>query len=119
MSIRGNKTRNPGYQRNNHWVECMRCGFTVRSSDTRKEWTGLIVCKDEWEPRHPQDMIRAKTDNERAVGLVHSESPLVEQDIAYISTKEQSSSAVVNLACVGLAKVNTDIGALPLPVSGL
>jgi hypothetical protein len=41
---------------------CMRCGFKHLLSDMRKEWTGLIVCRQCWEPRHPQDFVRAVPD---------------------------------------------------------
>ena len=31
-----------------------RSGFRYRLSDMRREWTGFLVGKDEWEPKHPQ-----------------------------------------------------------------
>ena len=31
-----------------------RSGFRYRLKDMRKEWTGLLVGKDEWESKHPQ-----------------------------------------------------------------
>ena len=31
-----------------------RSGFRYRLKDMRKEWNGLLVGKDEWEPKHPQ-----------------------------------------------------------------
>jgi|TARA_R110000787_G_scaffold61352_1_gene139053 hypothetical protein len=31
-----------------------RSGFRYRLKDMRKEWTGLLVGKDEWEPKQPQ-----------------------------------------------------------------
>jgi len=31
-----------------------RSGFRYRYRDMRKEWTGALVGKDEWEPKHPQ-----------------------------------------------------------------
>ena len=31
-----------------------RSGFRYRYKDMRKEWTGAIVGKDEWEPKQPQ-----------------------------------------------------------------
>lgn len=39
---------------------CDRSGFTVWASETVKEWTGAIVHKDFYEPRHPQDTIRVR-----------------------------------------------------------
>ena len=31
-----------------------RSGQRYRYQDMRKEWNGLLVGKDEWEPKHPQ-----------------------------------------------------------------
>ena len=45
--------------------ECQRCGFKVKSSSIRKEWSGLMVCTERcWEPRNQQDLIRAVTDKQ-------------------------------------------------------
>lgn len=33
---------------------CDRCGFQFRRSELRKEWTGLMVCRKDWDPRPPQ-----------------------------------------------------------------
>lgn len=33
---------------------CDRCGFMVPYTDIRPEWTGLRVCSECWEPKHPQ-----------------------------------------------------------------
>ena len=50
-------------------VVCDRCGFKFRNKDLRKEWTGLMVCSgprtnDCWEPRHPQETLKAKKDRQ-------------------------------------------------------
>ena len=47
-----------------YWIICDRCGFKVRRSNSRKEWTGALVCKKCWEPRHPQDFVKAKADKQ-------------------------------------------------------
>lgn len=45
---------------------CDRCGFKRKASETREEWNGLIVCADTcWEPRHPQEFVRGKYDDQR------------------------------------------------------
>lgn len=41
-----------------------RTGFKVRAKRTRKEWTGLIVDKDRWEYRHPQDFVKGVIDDQ-------------------------------------------------------
>lgn len=43
-------------------VTCDRTGFKIKSGNTRKEWNGKIVRKESWEPRHPQDFVRAIPD---------------------------------------------------------
>ena len=45
---------------------CQRCGFRRRNYETKKEWTGLIVCEDTcWEPKHSQDNVRGIKDRQR------------------------------------------------------
>jgi len=34
---------------------CDVCGFKFKNIDLRKRWDGLMVCRDDWEPRHPSD----------------------------------------------------------------
>src|SRR6185312_4296892 len=41
-----------------------RSGFKRRSFDTRKEWTGLIVDRNLWEPRQPQDFVKGIVDDQ-------------------------------------------------------
>lgn len=52
--------RNGGsfYRKGDNNLICDRTGFKIKASDSRKEWNGLVVHKDEWEERHPQDYVR-------------------------------------------------------------
>jgi ribosome-binding protein aMBF1 (putative translation factor) len=43
---------------------CDRCGTTHKNVDLRQEWTGLRVCSDCYDPRHPQDYLRGKADHQ-------------------------------------------------------
>ena len=43
-------------------VICDRCSTEIKASEAQHEWTGFIVCKDCWEPRHPMDFIKARSD---------------------------------------------------------
>lgn len=43
---------------------CDRCGFEFNLSRLRKEWTGLMVCPDDFDRRHPQDFVRAVPDRQ-------------------------------------------------------
>lgn len=51
-----------GYRPGSFYRVCDRTGFTVRAENTRKQWNGLIVRKESWEARHPQDFVRGVTD---------------------------------------------------------
>lgn len=42
-----------------HLLICQRTGRVIRASEAKEEWTGLIVHESVWEPRHPQDFVRA------------------------------------------------------------
>lgn len=42
------------YRPGGAWGICQRCGFKFRLSELSLEWTGLRVCKDDWDPRPPQ-----------------------------------------------------------------
>lgn len=43
---------------------CDRCGGKFKSSQLRKTWDGFYVCRDDYEPRHPQDFLRGVKDNQ-------------------------------------------------------
>lgn len=49
------KIRWPGH---GYKFACQRCGVWFPSTEIKKEWTGLYVCKKDWEPRHPQTLIK-------------------------------------------------------------
>jgi hypothetical protein len=38
---------------------CDECGFDMHQSDLRRRWDGAMVCAQDWEPRHPQDSLKA------------------------------------------------------------
>ena len=58
-------------------VVCDRCGFEYKSSALRRGWTGLRVCGPCFEPRHPQEMLKGRTDNQ-APPWVRPEPPDIE-----------------------------------------
>ena len=41
---------------------CDVCGQRYLASQLKKRWDGLMVCNNDWEPRQPQDFVRAKVD---------------------------------------------------------
>ncbi len=43
---------------------CDRCGFEHRNTQLRLEWTGLRVCRECFEERHPQDGLMGVADRQ-------------------------------------------------------
>lgn len=41
---------------------CDVCGFRFHSDRLQKRWDGLMVCKKDYETRHPQDLIKINPD---------------------------------------------------------
>jgi len=41
---------------------CYECGKKKKASTLKKHWQGYWVCPSCWEPRHPQDFVRAVQD---------------------------------------------------------
>ena len=41
---------------------CDVCGFNFKNTQLQRRWDGLMVCKDDWEVRHPQELIRPIAD---------------------------------------------------------
>ena len=42
---------------------CDVCKFKFKASQLRLRWDGLMVCKEDWEPRHPADFFRGRNDS--------------------------------------------------------
>lgn len=45
---------------------CDVCGFKFKASQLRKRWDGYMVCKQDFEERHPQDLIRLPKERQAA-----------------------------------------------------
>lgn len=43
-------------------VTCDVCSKKIKASDAKQRWDGLIVCPSDFEHRHEQDFVRARTD---------------------------------------------------------
>lgn len=43
-------------------LTCDVCSKKIKAHEAKHRWDGFIVCADDWESRHPQDFVKAKTD---------------------------------------------------------
>ena len=39
---------------------CDSCGRKFKATDLQKRWDGLMVCSEDMEQRHPQDLLRVQ-----------------------------------------------------------
>lgn len=37
---------------------CDVCGFKFKNTELRRRWDGFMVCQQDWEERHPQELIK-------------------------------------------------------------
>ena len=109
----GKKTRNPGWQSGNHWVKCDVCDFVYRDSEMFERWDGAVVCKHDWESRHPQDLTRGVEDKITPDGFIRPDDDANAGQTVCISRSARTGSAVTGCAKAG------DTSITPIPVSGL
>jgi len=51
------------YFQSGSWnLYCDVCSKKIKASEAKQRWDGFIVCAEDWEPRHPQDFVKAKVD---------------------------------------------------------
>src|SRR5882672_12586146 len=44
---------------------CDVCGFKFKAEHLKQRWDGLMVCPEDWELRHPQELIRPIADQNK------------------------------------------------------
>ena len=51
-----------GYIPGDALAVCDSCGYRFHLSELKKDWRGFMVCKKDFEPRHPQDSVKVRAD---------------------------------------------------------
>jgi len=96
---RGKRNRNPGWKSGGHWTNCEVCGFTYRNQDLKERWDGLITCKEDWEPRHRQDITRAVKDDTSPKGIHRAPPVDVFIDVAYLCGPSTARTGAARAGC--------------------
>lgn len=96
---------------------CDVCFHKTKSSQAKKRWDGAITCGRGscWEPRHPQDFVRAREDDQ-SVGFSRPDQDIFLENNPLVTTTSivvPPTSGSVG-ATVVLSRVNPDtlIGSL-------
>jgi hypothetical protein len=115
MSFNQHKNAKSGWKANKHWVVCDICGFDFRVDQVQEDWQGLVVCKYDYEPRHPQDLIRGVKDNTSPVGLVRTEPADVFTTIDYcvFDSSSRAGYAIAGCARAGSTVVGLENETVP------
>lgn len=79
---------------------CDRSGMPYHRSEMRREWNGLLVHKRFYEPRHVQDLIRAKSDRQAASPDVRPDKSITTSSttLGAAAVKNQTSLTVATSA---------------------
>lgn len=94
---------------------CDSCGRKYKASELRKRWDGLMVCSQDWEPRQPQDFVRAIVDRQ-AVPWSRPEATdtfvVIDPDVCTFTGR----SAHAGLAVIGCSVIGRDISGYDLTI---
>ena len=72
------------YYKAGEWnVICDVCSKKIKASEARQRWDGLIVCPSDFEHRHEQDYVKARTDK-ITVPFTRPIPPLTFTNISYV-----------------------------------
>lgn len=98
------------YKHGDYNVICDRCGFKYKASECVEDWEGFLVCLEKcYEPRHPQDFVRA-TKDDQSVPVARTDpgedSELIEESILLESSNEFTELAF--LLTEGSGRINTE-----------
>jgi len=89
---------------------CDVCAQKYKSGDMKKRWDGLMVCPNDWEPRHPQDFLRAVPDRQY-VPWSRPETP----DTFVFYCTIITSQGVADFGTADCASADTTYPPTPLP----
>lgn len=82
---------------------CDVCGKKVKADEAKHRWDGLIVCKDDWELRHPLDFIKARVDK-IIVPYARPRPPDIFVQEAYSSCTMMNSQGIASVAVADCAR---------------
>ncbi len=90
------------YFRLGYWnARCDRCGAKRKGSELRKQWNGWMVCPEHWEPRHPQDFVRAVKENPTPEFVRNPPDVFVEDVCTLAGRSAVAGRAIVGCSIVG------------------
>lgn len=94
------------FELGDHNAVCFECGKKFKASELIKHWKGYYVCRAHWEPRHPQDFVRAPQP-ERIPAWTQ---PQPADTFTLVASVWDGGAAIAGLAIAGVAITGTGNG---------
>lgn len=94
-----------------------RSGFRYRLKDMRMEWNGMLVGKDEWEPKHPQLEPRRRATDAEAIKNARPENNIVSVNVKFPSFNTETIQYIKNPKMIGRVGTLTTSGVVPVHAS--
>jgi hypothetical protein len=99
-----------------HKVICDICGFKYNSDEVKKRWDGMVVCKQDFEEKHPSLTYKYRhksTEGSLPVGALIRSEP---EDTFVFLCDLYTSMGVAGYGTAGCAQAGTyNLGMSPLP----
>lgn len=77
-------TREGVYVAGDYYLLCEVCGFKKRRSECRKRWDGAIVCQEDYEERHPLDLIQPRPDQQNVLDARYAAPVFVTTGVGWV-----------------------------------
>lgn len=71
-------TREGVYLPGDYYLLCEVCGFKKRRSEVAMRWDGAMVCAEDYEERHPLDLIQPKADQQNVLDARYADPVFVD-----------------------------------------
>lgn len=76
------------YKHGDYNAICDVCGFKFKGSQMKKRWDGALVCREDWEPRHPSDLFNPDLNESPGVDDPRPEPADQFTNVTYIEVNE-------------------------------
>jgi hypothetical protein len=99
------------YKKGSWNIICDVCGKKLKAYQTFRRWDGFIVCKEDYETRHPQDFVKARIDKQ-SVPFSRPESTDQFTNVSYIDNGDApycnlvSSTGAADICTAGCARAD-------------
>lgn len=115
-------SRGWSYKSGDWWVTCGVCGKQTRASKIKKRWDGFLVCPEDYETRHPQDLIKHRAEK-TSVPFSREEPTDTFTTVNYTDIYEQGTTysigdSVIYGQEIYYSIVDSNVGNIPIASGG-